>query len=132
MAEFALEIVNGNPVQTWTETDSLLPDIILTMHIKARSEAVDQQSGKPVYSGDWYMFPWFGQTLYELRSTRDEDVADARRRARTALQWLIDSKLAQSVEVSAIKTGQNSIAIALRVVDRDGRIIEYTHFQAVG
>jgi phage gp46-like protein len=132
MSDFAIEIIDGHPVQTWDETDSLLPEIILSLHIKARSTERNTQTGQPVYPGDWYMFPDFGQTLYEIATTREEDVAEAQTRTYRALRWLLESRRAKRITAAASKSGAHTIQIQIEVVDRDDRVVTYTHWHKVG
>jgi uncharacterized protein (TIGR02145 family) len=86
MTDFALILdENNRPQATLDPADAVLNAVLLSLHVKR---------------GAWFFNPDFGSRLSEIKSIAQPDVAMARRYAIDALRWMIDAKLANSIDVT--------------------------------
>ena len=127
--DYTLSLVDGLFEMSREPTDSIFADIVLSMTIKARSFELDSK-GKPVYPGEWFAFPDFGQTIYEVNTASDTDVNLAAERGKIAVAWILKAGRALSIEVSCRRSENvnDRINILVKAVDSKKQVINYTRF----
>lgn len=131
--DFALTMVNNKPEALDQQSDGgILNDLILSLHLKARSTGTDE-AGRPLYAGDWFLDPEYGQNIYEVDTTVTDNLQLVESYAKRALQWLIDAGKASSIEVVATKPTDRNDQIAIQVSARqiNGTAVSFTFFQEV-
>jgi phage gp46-like protein len=85
MTDFALMLDGNNrPQAALGPADATLNALMLSLHIRR---------------GAWFFNPDFGSRLHEIRTTSDRDIALARQYALEAVQWLLDAKIANTIEL---------------------------------
>jgi phage gp46-like protein len=114
-------IISGgtDPEQTHTPADSIFNNILLSLTIR---------------QGSWWFDPGFGLRRRERMKNTENNARLVEADCRQALQWLIDSGRAASIEVFTERDrtqNLNRLKILVEAVQADGRRITFETFKEV-
>lgn len=109
--------------------DSLSRAVMISLFSWRRADEGDEYDGDTKYGwwGDTYCDDRIGSKLWQLmrRSLTSDTITEAQEMAETALQWLVDDGVCESVTVTAERNGNDrlDLSVALTVSGKD---IHYT------
>ncbi|HGT6121092.1 TPA: phage GP46 family protein [Shigella sonnei] len=118
--------VNGRPVSTGASIDLLTRTVIISLFTWRRAGRDDAPR----------IFGWWGDTwpavqndrtgsrLYLLRRSKltNKTPQLARDYVREALAWMVEDGVASRLDINAVRTGTDSLALAITIYQRDGNI----------
>ncbi|EPE6243668.1 phage GP46 family protein [Escherichia coli] len=119
--------VNGRSVSTGASLDLLTRAVIISLFIWRRAGRDDDA---PQIFG-WWGDTWpavqndrTGSRLYLLRRSKltNKTPQLARDYAREALAWMVEDGVASRLDINAVRTGTDSLALAITIYQRDGNI----------
>jgi len=119
--DFAIETAQGHGIMTFHPAENIMNNIYLSLMIP---------------KGSCFWNPEFGSRLHELKRSKDtERTAElARQYCKEALQWIVDTGRAKSIEVTAERdrnVSSNRLKIHVQAVQADGREVSFDVFQEV-
>ncbi|HAI2081287.1 bacteriophage V tail protein [Escherichia coli] len=119
--------VNGRSVSTGGSLDLLTCAVIISLFTWRRAGRDDDE---PQIFG-WWGDTWpavqndrTGSRLYLLRRSKltNKTPQLARDYAREALVWMVEDGVAARLDINAVRTGTDSLALAITIYQRDGNI----------
>lgn len=117
--------VNGRPVSTGASIDLLTRAVIISLFTWRRAGRDDA----PRIFGWWGIRPAVqndrtGSRLYLLRRSKltNKTPQLARDYVREALAWMVEDGVASRLDINAVRTGTDSLALAITIYQRDGNI----------
>nr|WP_103724429.1 phage GP46 family protein [Escherichia coli] len=119
--------VNGRTVSTGASLDLLTRAVIISLFTWRRAGRDDDA---PQIFG-WWGDTWptvqndrTGSRLYLLRRSKltNKTPQLARDYAREALAWMVEDGAASRLDINAVRTGTDSLALAITIYQRDGNI----------
>ena len=114
MIDFMIRVNSKQLQATYSETDSLLNNILLSIHVR---------------KGTLFSYPEFGSELHKVKRLNDINITHARSYALSALKWVVDTGRAKDIHVDVTST-KSSLAIVVDVTKNDGEKTTYiTYFR---
>lgn len=119
--------VNGRSVSTGASLDFLTRAVIISLFTWRRAGRDDDA---PQIFG-WWGDTWpavqndrTGSRLYLLRRSKltNKTPQLARDYAREALAWMVEDGVASRLDINAVRTGTDSLTLAITIYQRDGNI----------
>lgn len=117
--DFAIAMVDGLPVVSFDKADTYFNNVLLSWIVP---------------QGSLFAAPAFGHRFGELKKAVPRIEALAEALGREALQWMLDSGRARSIEVTARRddtTHTRRLVLNARVISGSGRQISFDRFVEV-
>lgn len=102
----------------WDKSDSILTNIILSLSVNR---------------GDFFQDPTFGSELYKIKKLNTSSINLARQYISRALQWLIDTGKANSIDVTVERDSidRSRMNIRVQAEESDGNQITYDTYKTL-
>lgn len=105
----------GKLQMTFSPSNDMHSNILLSIHAK---------------KGSFFVAPWFGSTLHEIKVLNDDSVSSVPARCIAALQWLIDIGRAKDFNITASAQGDH-LDVKIVAIKTDGSAERYETFYRV-
>lgn len=115
-----------------TPASSYLGEAVLRLHAKRRSNERDFK-GRPVYVGDWFFKPEFGNNCYEVRLITDESVRKVKEHLVSCLSQMVQQKKVVTIDVKTSRDLINTrqVNATIELLGNNGTLLVYQFFYEV-
>ena len=117
---------------TADESDSLLTEVVLRLGMKAVSRS-KTETGKPVYQGDYFLFPEIGCNVYELKTIRPDTEKVIEEMVAAALDPVV-KKYRAAIDFITVKQNSenhNRYDVTVSIRPADNAPVSYHYFYEV-